>query len=76
MTEELLITGFTIMGICCYIIFNIFRKEEYNFYTLFNDFKTGIYLVGVLLFLTPVLKSLFVAYSDDTIIIFVVCKRL
>lgn len=36
-----------------------------------NDIKTAIYLAGTLLFLTPVLKSLTVAYSEDTIILLV-----
>jgi len=39
-----------------------------------NDFKTAAFLTTALLFLTPVLKSLTVSYSDDTIILLVVSK--
>src|SRR5436305_1078468 len=56
----------------CYIIFTLINKELYSGYMLLNDLKTGIFLIGTLLFLTPVLKSLFVAYSDDTIV-YIVC---
>jgi hypothetical protein len=36
--------------------------------------KTAAFLTSALLFLTPVLKSLTVSYSDDTIILLVVSK--
>jgi hypothetical protein len=43
---------------------------------LMNDVKTATFLSSALLFLTPVLKSLTVSYSDDTIILLVVSMYL
>jgi hypothetical protein len=74
LSEELIITVFTLIGVGCYFIFSILHKKIYSGYMMLSDFKTGIFLIGTLLFLTPVLKSLFVAYSDDTIVYIVVCK--
>lgn len=74
LSEELIITVFTLMGVACYGIFSLLHKNRYSGFMLLSDFKTGVFLIGTLLFLTPVLKSLFVAYSDDTIVYFVVSK--
>ena len=50
-------------------------KAKYSVSAVISDVKTAVFLASTLLFLTPVLKSLTVAYSSDTIIILVVCKN-
>ena len=63
--------------ICCVISFVLFlfiHWQKYKIDFLLNDIKTAVFLTSTLLFLTPVLKSLTVSYSDDTIILLVVSK--
>ena len=63
--------------IVCFLFFLSFISIHWSQYTpknLMNDFKTAAFLTTALLFLTPVLKSLTVSYSDDTIILLVVSK--
>jgi len=64
----------TLASILFYSSFIWINKSKYSFYGIINDLKTGVFLAGTLLFLTPVLKSLTVAYSTDTIILLVVSK--
>jgi len=59
-----------------FVIFLAIHKDKYQWKFFLNDIKTGLFLVSTLLFLTPVLKSLTVSYSDDTIILLVVSKLL
>lgn len=61
-------------GIICYGVFIWINQMRYSFYGIINDIKTAIFLASTLLFLTPVLKSLTVAYSEDTIILLVSSK--
>lgn len=61
----------------CFFFFLAFISIHWSHYTLknlVNDIKTAGFLTTALLFLTPVLKSLTVSYSDDTIILLVVSK--
>ena len=55
-------------------IFIVIHWNKYKIAFLLNDIKTAIFLTSTLLFLTPVLKSLTVSYSEDTIILLVVSK--
>lgn len=64
----------TISSIVFYGSFIWIYKAKYTVSGMINDIKTAVFLASTLLFLTPVLKSLTVAYSTDTIIILVVCK--
>lgn len=57
-----------------YASFIWINQSKYTFSGIANDIKTAIFISGTLLFLTPVLKSLTVAYSDDTILLLVVSK--
>ncbi|CDW85217.1 phosphatidylinositol n-acetylglucosaminyltransferase [Stylonychia lemnae] len=69
------IETFLVVTIACIFFYSTFiwiNKAKYSFYGMINDLKTGVFLAGTLLFLTPVLKSLTVAYSTDTIILLVV----
>ena len=62
----------------CFFFFLAFISIHWSHYTLknlVNDFKTAGFLTTALLFLTPILKSLTVSYSDDTIILLVVSKQ-
>lgn len=61
-------------ALLCYGSFIAIFKAKYTFSYFANDVKTAVFLVFTLLFLIPVLKSLTVAYSEDTIIILVVSK--
>lgn len=72
--EEIFFIVF-ICAIICFLGFVLIHRQKYNFYLFIGDVKTAIFLTGMLLFLTPVLKSLTVTYHDNTIIMFVVCKN-
>ena len=61
----------------CFLFFLAFISIHWSQYTLknlVNDVKTAGFLTTALLFLSPVLKSLTVSYSVDTIILWVVSK--
>eukprot|EP00347_Sterkiella_histriomuscorum_P015214 403357879 len=62
----------TISSLLFYGMFIWIYKAKYTVSGMINDIKTAVFLASTLLFLTPVLKSLTVAYSTDTIIILVV----
>eukprot|EP00350_Pseudokeronopsis_sp_OXSARD2_P004889 CAMPEP_0170558256 /NCGR_PEP_ID=MMETSP0211-20121228/33975_1 /TAXON_ID=311385 /ORGANISM="Pseudokeronopsis sp., Strain OXSARD2" /LENGTH=190 /DNA_ID=CAMNT_0010870037 /DNA_START=27 /DNA_END=599 /DNA_ORIENTATION=+ len=66
--EELILTIFALMGLSLYILFLLINKDIMQPLNILGDLKTGFLLILILCILTPVLKSLFVAYSDDTII--------
>ena len=57
-----------------YVCFIWIHKAKYTVSYVINDVKSAVFLTGTLLFLTPVLKSLTVAYSEDTIILLVTSK--
>ena len=48
------------------------HRDKYSFHDLLSDAKTAVFLKGILLFLTPVLKSLTVTYHDNTIMMLVI----
>jgi len=58
-------------GMVSYGGFIWINKSKYNFAYISHDVKSAVFLASTLLFLTPVLKSLTVAYSEDTIILLV-----
>jgi len=60
--------------VACFVAFIFIHWKKYTWKSLTNDVKTAAFLVSALLFLTPVLKSLTVSYSNDTIILLVVSK--
>ena len=64
-----------IASVIGYGLFLFIHKSKYQLAFFFSDVKTAIFLTSTLLFLTPVLKSLTVSYSDDTIILIVVSKK-
>ncbi len=72
--EEDLIFKILTGCILCFMGFIFIHWKKYSGKHLMNDVKTAIFLSTALLFLTPVLKSLTVSYSDDTIILLVVSK--
>ena len=55
-----------------FLSFIAIHWSVYSFKNLINDVKTACFLSLTLLFLTPVLKSLTVSYSEDTIILLVI----
>jgi Phosphatidylinositol N-acetylglucosaminyltransferase len=57
-----------------FFAFLFIHWKNYTWKCLENDLKTAAFLTSALLFLTPVLKSLTVSYSEDTIILLVVSK--
>lgn len=65
----------SVLSLLFYGSFIWIYKAKYSVSRVIADMKTAIFLASTLLFLTPVLKSLTVAYSPDTIIILVVCKN-
>jgi hypothetical protein len=67
---------FKILACCvvCFLVFVGIHWKKYSWKNLTSDVKTAAFLTSALLFLTPVLKSLTVSYSDDTIILLVVSK--
>ena len=58
-----------------FLTFICIHWKKYTWGNLTNDIKTAAFLTSALLFLTPVLKSLTVSYSYDTIILLVVSKN-
>ena len=64
----------TMGAMICYGFFIWINKQKYRISGILNDIKTAVFLASTLLFLTPVLKSLTVAYSEDTIILLVTSK--
>ena len=61
-------------SVVCFLSFMSIHWKQYSWKNLTNDVKTAAFLTSALLFLTPVLKSLTVSYSGDTIILLVVSK--
>ena len=62
-------------SVASFLAFIFVHWKRYSFKTLMNDVKTAAFLTSALLFLTPVLKSLTVSYTEDTIILLVVSKH-
>ncbi len=58
-----------------FLAFIAIHWSVYSLKNLINDVKTALFLTSALLFLTPVLKSLTISYSEDTIILLVISKE-
>lgn len=72
--EEETFISILIVSAAGYFCFIWIHKSKYTVGYVINDIKLAIFLSGTLLFLTPVLKSLTVTYSEDTIFLLVTSK--